>query len=257
MSRLAVSERRTPVWLLWGICFSFAFHGGVYVVLGAPRSADAVTRPPVTMEFIAVTASPTNIPAPPPAPVAAPPPERALRREPITNLADAKPAPPMPEPSAETVDLSGVTLTNEVGSFVMHAGNGLARDGVRIQAGSAGTRTGTGTLSGAALKAESPSFVALSDLSARPSPPALDAALQRHYPETARRRAMGGTASVRARIDPDGVVRVAMRLSESFAGFGDACLRTLRGSRWSAPRDRRGNAVATEIRYTCRFLVQP
>jgi TonB family protein len=97
--------------------------------------------------------------------------------------------------------------------------------------------------------------VPLSDLSSRPVPPALDGALRQNYPEEARRRAVGGTASIRARLDPDGILRRVQVQSETFAGFGNACRRTLEGSRWSAPRDRAGRAVATEIRYTCRFQV--
>jgi hypothetical protein len=60
---------------------------------------------------------------------------------------------------------------------------------------------------------------------------------------------------LRARIDADGVIRNARVRSESSAGFGSACRRTLLGSRWSAPRDKNGSAVATEIVYTCHFEI--
>jgi hypothetical protein len=60
---------------------------------------------------------------------------------------------------------------------------------------------------------------------------------------------------VEARIEPDGRVRSVTLAGESFAGFGDACKKTLIGSRWSPPRDHDGRAVATRIRYTCRFMV--
>jgi hypothetical protein len=59
------------------------------------------------------------------------------------------------------------------------------------------------------------------------------------------------------RIDPDGVVRRVSLVEESATGFGNACSRTLSGSRWAAPKDKAGRSVATEIRYTCRFVVQP
>jgi hypothetical protein len=62
---------------------------------------------------------------------------------------------------------------------------------------------------------------------------------------------------VRARIDPDGMVRRVTLVEESAAGFGDACSRTLNGSRWAPPKDKAGRSVATEIRYTSRFVVQP
>jgi TonB family protein len=79
--------------------------------------------------------------------------------------------------------------------------------------------------------------------------------LRANYPDEARRRGLAGTASVRARIDSDGVVRSARMVGESAPGFGSACRRTVLGSRWSAPRAKNGDAVATEIVYTCHFEV--
>ncbi|HYJ11440.1 MAG TPA: TonB family protein, partial [Polyangiaceae bacterium] len=81
-------------------------------------------------------------------------------------------------------------------------------------------------------------------------------ALERNYPADARKRGSSGSAKVRARIDPDGVVRQVTLLEESAPGFGTACTRTLNGSRWGAPKDKAGRSVATEIRYTCRFVVE-
>ena len=101
-----------------------------------------------------------------------------------------------------------------------------------------------------------PALVPVGDLSAKPSPPALGPALERNYPADARRRGLSGSAKVRARVDPDGVVRRVSLLEESAPGFGSACSKTLSGSRWAAPRDKAGRAVATEIRYTCRFVVE-
>lgn len=101
-----------------------------------------------------------------------------------------------------------------------------------------------------------PAVVAVKDLGVRPVPPSLDAALRRNYPVALRNKGMGGTARVRGRIDPDGVLRYATVLDESLPGFGAACHRTVAGSRWSPPRDQKGRQVATEIRYTCRFVVE-
>jgi hypothetical protein len=39
--------------------------------------------------------------------------------------------------------------------------------------------------------------------------------------------------------------------------FGSACRHAVLGSHWSAPGDENGNAVATEIVYTCHFEVDP
>jgi len=61
---------------------------------------------------------------------------------------------------------------------------------------------------------------------------------------------------VHARILPDGHVGELRLLGESAAGFGAACLNTLRASLWSAPVDRQSRAVSTFVNYTCRFEVQ-
>jgi hypothetical protein len=53
------------------------------------------------------------------------------------------------------------------------------------------------------------------------------------------------------------VVRAARVMNESFGGFGEACRRTLAGSRWSPPRDASGKPVSTEVSYTCRFEIEP
>jgi TonB family protein len=99
--------------------------------------------------------------------------------------------------------------------------------------------------------------VPFESLGSRPKPPALEASLRRNYPAEARRRALGGKATVLARIDRDGVARSVSVLSETFSGFGDACRRTLAGSRWSPPLDDMGRAVSTQVRYTCHFQVEP
>jgi hypothetical protein len=45
------------------------------------------------------------------------------------------------------------------------------------------------------------------------------------------------------------------RLSESEAGFGEACEKTLRGTQFSPPLDAEARPVGTELRYRCRFRV--
>lgn len=60
---------------------------------------------------------------------------------------------------------------------------------------------------------------------------------------------------VRARILADGRVGTVRAVSESAPGFGEACKRTLTGSRWQAPLDARSEPVITDINYTCTFAV--
>ena len=209
----------------------------------------------------------------PPLPTNAPDPQAAAER----STAEPAPAPPSlarralaskqatsrtvapshAAPStAPALDLSGVTLTNDSGAdFAMPTGDGSALRGpiglganrVPSVAPSPATRSAT----------QAPHLVAVSDLSERPRPPSLAGLLRANYPEEARLRGLRGSARLRARIDSDGVSRAVWVLSETSAGFGSACQRTVLGSRWSVPRDKRGGAVATEIVYTCHFEVDP
>lgn len=252
----------TLPWLLWALSSSLVLHGVAYASLGlSPRSASPRPGPSeVTFEVNPVPEPPPPPVAPPPAPEPeAPEPHDAPPvRERVAPVQTAQPVAKAEAPTpAAPLDLSGVTLTNaDDSSFAMPVGNGQAFAGV---IGPGGPRTEAPSAPAAlpSPTARGPEIVPLSDLSSRPVPPALDGALRQNYPEEARRRAVGGSASVRARLDPDGILRRVQVQSETFAGFGAACRRTLEGSRWSAPRDRSGRAVATEIRYTCRFQVEP
>jgi TonB family protein len=174
---------------------------------------------------------------------------------PLPKTARAEP----PPPSVTTpVDLTGVTLTNDSGDarFSTVVGNGAAMDGPlgAIRTTRPVALPAAPSARPAPARVETP-VLALSDLSERPVAPELGGVLRQHYPAEARARGLGGSASVEARIDPDGRVRSVTIVSESFAGFGDACKKTLVGSRWSPPRGRDGGPVATRIRYTCRFVV--
>jgi TonB family protein len=80
-------------------------------------------------------------------------------------------------------------------------------------------------------------------------------ALERNYPARERSLGRSGEAKVRARIEPDGTVRIAKLLFETSAGFGEACRATLLASRWTAPLDARGKPAATWITYLCKFRV--
>ena len=191
------------------------------------------------------------LPAPAPTVVAHPPPSPVARTTLPTRSATPTPA---PATAAAALDLSGVTLSNDTGTgFAMPLGDGSALHGPiglgapRVPAVAVATTPPTGP--------KPPALVDVSDLSERPKPPILAGLLRENYPEEARQRGLRGSASVRARIDADGVIHTARLLSESSAGFGSACRRTVLGSHWSAPRDKNGSAVATEIVYTCHFEV--
>ena len=204
--------------------------------------------------------------APPPEP---PRSEAATPRgiEPV--VPEARQASPPPEPATRpstpeaveetpaTVDLSGITLSNaESTGWASPSGNGRARADLLGSLGQSGPPAHTRKPELAPPEARSREWVAVRDLSVRPVPPALGRELRRHYPEEARRRAISGSASLRVRIDATGRVQRTTRLYESFQGFADACRLALLGSRWTPPRDRAGRAVATEVRYTCEFVIE-
>jgi TonB family protein len=240
---------------LFAVAASLALHGAAYASLprrAALGGADPV--PPVTVEVVPArprheppreAAVPKSEPMPeptPPRPRTPPAPERTPAPEPV------RPSGPL--------DLRGVTLTNEGGGdFSAPIGDGSRLDGP-LRAPAPRVTTSSAPEPSAAPKPPAvAAVVPAADLSLRPEPPPLDAALRRNYPPEAERLGIGGKASVRARIEPDGRVGALSVLEESHPGFGDACRRTLAGSRWTPPRDRGGRAVPTEIRYTCRFVV--
>jgi TonB family protein len=250
---------RPKMSLFLAFCSSIGAHGVAYASLSA-KQLDV--RRPAAISEMEFELPPLPAPEPDPQPPAAGPTAEPASLQPAhvmrsSSTSQARPSTPtvskaMPS-NAGALDLSGVTLTNDSGSgFAMPLGDGSALHG----AIGSGTNRGASTAaSPAPSAAQTPALVDASDLSARPTPPSLAGLLRENYPEQARQRGLRGSASLRARIDADGVIRNLRVLSESSAGFGSACRRTVLGSRWSAPRDKNGRAVATEIVYTCHFEV--
>lgn len=250
---------RAKLGLFLAFCTSVGVHGVAYAALSAERRAPLAANEVSQMNF-ELPPLPTSEPEPQvaPSPATAPAPARptlparnqapssATKSAPVTTNATATPAP--------ALDLSGVTLTNDSGAgFAMPVGDGSALHGP-IGLGKSSTGPASAPAPVASV-AKGPALVDARDLSQRPQPPSLTGLLRQNYPEEARQRGLRGQASMRARIDADGVIRSARILSESAAGFGSACRRTVLGSRWSAPRNKNGSAVATEIVYTCHFEV--
>jgi TonB family protein len=243
------------------IVASLAVHAVLYAWLGeVPRRPLAIAKKSLVTFEVAEQSPPPREPlAPPEAPREAPPPPPNARaaHAPKPLAAEASPTVARTE-KPPLLDLTGVTLTGSESSFSMPGGTGNEREGPLGPISAQVTRVAVAAVDPTPRpeRAGAP-VVAVSDLAARPAPPALEGLLRQNYPDEARRRALSGTASVRARIEPDGVVRRVSLLNESFAGFGEACRRTLVGSHWTPPRDHSGRAVATEVRYTCRFVVTP
>lgn len=252
-----------PRWLTLGLLLSGLVHAGFYWGLGS-ASASPEPRAPIALEFEPLPPPPEPVAPPPePEPQPEPQPEPIAQAKPVAPARPAAAAPPPsatatpPEPTPTApADLTGLTLTNDQGdaSWTSAVGSGAALTGPIGPVARAPQRA---VFAPAATGAKSSShgLVALADLSDRPRPPALAQLLRDAYPAEARRLGLPGVAVVLARIERDGVVRQARVVSDQGHGFGDACRRTVLGSRWSPPRDREGRAVATEVRYTCRFRV--
>jgi TonB family protein len=241
--------------LPWTVALSLLLHGVAYASLHAAPPSPKREHRKTQLRFD-VTSRPEPKPpeAPePPTPEPVRPKPRAAPPKPLAKPEAA--SPPAPPPVAET---DGVTLAGEGtgNAFSMPLGNGGSLQPANRPRAPAPVDVPAPTRPAPTHAVTEPPVVAVGDLSSRPSPPSLTDALQRNYPAGARQQGLSGTAKVRARIDPDGVVRRVSLLEESAAGFGTACSRTLSGSRWAAPKDKAGRSVATEIRYTCRFVVQ-
>jgi protein TonB len=187
----------------------------------------------------------------PPRPKAAPKPA-PKPAEPEPPKAEAKPAPEAP------VDLTGVTLTggDSAWSSVVGSGGSLTGPAPRVASNTGRDRTGStaGIVGG---KGDKPVIVAEASLSRAPVPPdGMNGLLEQNFPPRARAQGVSGSALLRVTILSDGRVgdmRV-MRETGDY-GFGAACQKMLRLRRWQPPLDRRGQPVATEVRYSCEFEV--
>jgi TonB family protein len=213
-------------------------------------------RHPPSPAFVELT-TPEPLPEPPavrpPPPDPEPPKPAPERRRPAPPHEEPTPEPASAPPDAEAPDLAGVTLTGGEGaSFSALEGNGAARDAIAVRET---RRTGVAGAVRPAVPLAPPPALPLSRLSQKPVPPALEAALERNYPREARQLGKSGDAKVRARVEASGEIRVASIVSATSPDFGEACRRTLIGSRWSAPLDGNGRRAATSIYYRCKFRI--
>jgi len=261
--RLAFDGMGSRRWtsLILAFCTSAGVHGAAYGSLSAAQPEPTHTNDASRMDFElpplpAAEPEPAkpapSVPTEPPPPVVVTPRTRPAGRTESSSPTETN----HPTGKEPALDLSGVTLSNDSGTgFAMPLGDGSALHGPIGQGAPRGPSAAEAL--GHTGAPREPALVSLSDLSERPKPPSLTALLRQNYPEEARLRGLRGSAQLNARIDRDGVIRAARLLSESAAGFGLACRRTVLGSQWSAPRDKNGSPVATEIVYTCRFEVDP
>jgi protein TonB len=237
-------------WLLpAALAVSLAGHLVAVDVLGARAAAPQLVKPPIAVRFRVVERAP---PAAAPPPKAPEPPKPAEQKPPAPRT--VRHEQPAAEASSESIETTGVTLTGQGASWSSVVGNGQASN-APLRVAPAPQIEKRAPASNPEPRPRLPETVPAASLSRRPVPPALDDALRKHYPAAARRRGLEGEAVVRVRIDADGRVRIASVVSETAAGFGEACRSTVVGSLWTAPLDRSGAAVATHARYRCHFHV--
>lgn len=246
----------------WAV--SGMFHGALALgMLLVRHPAVAESAPPPPLEFVIAKAppKPTAKPAPtvaptptvthapqpaalappPPTPTAAPPPESAPS--------------PAPANADAPLDLTGTTLTADVGAFSTRVGNGAPMTGP-IGAGRPAATAAPSVTATAAVASAGPALTLAADLSRLPEPPDLSDRLLEHYPDKARATGTPGRATLSLVISARGLVVAIELRSATDPEFGRACEDTLRGTHWSLPLDRSAKPTATRVGYTCQFEVR-
>lgn len=243
------------------IAMSTATHIFVFTGLGLmPSPSEVLARHEMEFE---VVEPPKPAPPPPPTPDLPPEPEKPEPARP--RQAKAAEPEPVPEPEPETAtsdesteepvaDFTGETLVAEggPGGWSTRVGTGAPMKGPVGKIGDAPAPTNSPAPMG-------PRVVGIDELDRRPGMPAgMDALLEKHYPQRARLQGVEGSVLLRVRILPDGRLGTMTVVRETPEGweFAEACRKTLQaGGRWERPVGRGGAAVATDVKYTCRFEV--
>jgi TonB family protein len=239
------------------LAVSVFVHG--FAVFGNARPMQSPQRPPLTELELAPLAAPARpAPPPPPEPATKPRPVPTVRA-PLKTLPVAEPEPSRAEPESPATppepELTGRTLTAAGdASWSAPAGNGADR-GLTLGVGAVARQVMPAPAPRLATSTPVPGTRPLAELSRKPAPPSLVAALERNYPAAARRQGKSGEAKVRALIDARGRASAVTVTSESSPGFGTACQQTLLQSQWTPPLGPHGEPTGTFVSYRCRFKV--
>jgi outer membrane biosynthesis protein TonB len=198
-----------------------------------------------------------------PEPEPPPPPPKAIKvPKPVVAKAPepGKTAEPPPAAEETLADFSGTTLTSEgTGGWASAVGSGAAMNGPIGKANAAVTGRDRSGVEGGVLGATGPRVVGEAELSRRPKPPSADvlnAALERHFPRSARDQGIEGVARIKVRILANGAVQPLATLSESYPGFAEACKASMRDQSWTPGLDAKGQPVATDVPYRCEFTIE-
>jgi len=274
VSRRSAARVQTPGQRLWSLLargfgvvgLSVGAHMGLLGILGFVRAPSVEEAKQVEMEIVEPEPPPA---APEPEPEPEPEPPKPAAPEParpkLAPKLAAAPKAAAPEPTNEPppaaeapVDLTGVTLTGDSASWSSVVGTGAPMTGPapRIGRVTGNDRAGAsdGVVGG---KGTGPVIVPEGSLSRSPGQPeGMGAMLEQHYPPRAKAQGISGSALVRVRILADGRVSDIKLVRETGDhGFGAACMKVLRLKRWQPPLDKRGQPVATEIKFSCDFEV--
>ncbi len=155
----------------------------------------------------------------------------------------------------EPVDFPGFTLTAEGGgsSWTTAVGSGAPIRAPVVVPKPRKTKT---ALTGTGWSGGSGSNKRQKKLATPPQQPLdMDATLLKFYPKQAKMQGIEGLAVMKVVIARNGQASDIRLVRESYEGFGDACRKTLKSSRWKPQLDDSGSPVPVEITYTCRFEV--
>ena len=222
--------RRAP-WLFLGL--SVALHGGFLAwATSVPPASLPRARPPSELMVVEVTRPP---PAKEEPPELVPPPPRIKRfRSAVPPPTDVPPPTPAAQPPPVVVGLT-LQSTTTAGAYAAPVGNTLAAKTPE--------------------KATAPSAVGApvsAPLYEVDSPPTVIGEVKIPYPEEARARGVEGTVVLRVLVDETGTVRSVKHVSGPGGGLDEAAVKAVARFRFR-PAMRRGQPVATEIRYTYTF----
>ncbi len=237
-----------------GVLVSIGLHATCVALLSRPTSPRVPEKKPATIELTAL---------PPPDPPKEEPPKQEpppKSEQPPKVRVDKRPLNSSP-PTARPIRAENHTPEEPQAAAIVLAGLTMSNSGVGVPAGlGEGALSTAGTASPTAAARATPASAApvmtpVSDLSKRPIPPQLDAALAKFYPAGLRNRGVEGEALIRVVLAKDGRVSETHAVSESHPGFAPACENALRTSRWDPPIDKQGNPTMTALKYRCRFRV--
>lgn len=243
-----------------GAVTSLGLHVAATLALSRPVVPDAPAKKPTVVELAVLPPAP-EVPPPAPQQVPEPVPVRPQTfRHDVAKSQSSRPEPRTPQSNAQNATLNVSPDPAIAPTPLVLAGLTLSNDGVGVPSGFGLTETAKVVGSRepmVALPKVTPegSLTPVSDLSQKPVPPALGAALARHYPSSLRQRGIEGEGLIRVVLAKDGRVSQTQPVSESHPGFATACEKALRGSQWAPPIDKSGNPTRTALKYRCRFKV--